>query len=72
MVVRTSYLHNGITYTGKMSSLYYIGVLRFGGAIYSTIKQLAIQKDRHLPKFGSFTELWNVVVRSIYEIKSYL
>ena len=25
MVVRSSYLHNGISYTGKMSSLYWIG-----------------------------------------------
>ena len=25
-VVRSSYLHNGISYTGKMSSLYWIGV----------------------------------------------
>ena len=24
-VVRSSYLHNGISYTGKMSSLYWIG-----------------------------------------------
>ena len=27
MVVRSSYLHNGISYTGKMSSLYWIGAL---------------------------------------------
>ena len=27
MVVRLSYLHNGISYTGKMSSLYWIGAL---------------------------------------------
>ena len=26
-VVRSSYLHNGISYTGKMSSLYWIGAL---------------------------------------------
>ena len=25
MVVRSCYLHNGISYTGKMSSLYWIG-----------------------------------------------
>ena len=25
MVVRSSYLHNGISYTGKMTSLYWIG-----------------------------------------------
>ena len=28
-VVRSSYLHNGISYTGKMSSLYWIGALRW-------------------------------------------
>ena len=28
-VVRSSYLHNGISYTGKMSSLYWIGALVF-------------------------------------------
>ena len=28
-VVRSSYLHNGISYTGKMSSLYWIGALSF-------------------------------------------
>ena len=28
-VVRSSYLHNGISYTGKMSSLYWIGALLF-------------------------------------------
>ena len=27
-VVRSSYLHNGISYTGKMSSLYWIGALQ--------------------------------------------
>ena len=27
MVVRSSYLHNGVSYTGKMSSLYWIGAL---------------------------------------------
>ena len=29
-VVRSSYLHNGISYTGKMSSLYWIGALDHG------------------------------------------
>ena len=28
-VVRSSYLHNGISYTGKMTSLYWIGALLF-------------------------------------------
>ena len=31
-VVRSSYLHNGISYTGKMSSLYWIGALTTSGA----------------------------------------
>ena len=29
-VVRSSYLHNGISYTGKMTSLYWIGALVYG------------------------------------------
>ena len=31
-VVRSSYLHNGISYTGKISSLYWIGPQDLGGA----------------------------------------
>ena len=35
-VVRSSYLHNGISYTGKMTSLYWIGSLADGGHIAAT------------------------------------
>ena len=37
-VVRSSYLHNGISYTGKTTSLYWIGALVFPGMGISIIK----------------------------------
>ena len=40
-VVRLSYLHNGISYTGKMSSLYWIGALAL------CLPSSAIQLDKY-------------------------
>ena len=37
-VVRSSYLHNGISYTGKMASLYWIGALGERGLVVRTSK----------------------------------
>ena len=42
-VLRSSYLHNGISYTGKMSSLYWIGALVFK----CKVKWLAISLRHH-------------------------
>ena len=39
-VVRSSYLHNGISYTGKMSSLYWIGALK--------LSYIAFQVSQHV------------------------
>ena len=41
-VVRSSYLHNGISYTGKMSSLYWIG------ALIALRAQMGFASDRYL------------------------
>ena len=39
-VVRSSYLHNGISYTGKMTSLYWFGPLVMGGCLMAPSHQL--------------------------------
>ena len=43
-VVRSSYLHNGISYTGKMTSLYWIRVLKAIGAFPSDNELLEITR----------------------------
>ena len=44
-VVRSSYLHNGISYTGKMTSLYWIRAL---GPVSLTFRQLSKEFSRNL------------------------
>ena len=44
-VVRSSYLHNGISYTGKMSSLYWIGALSVCCPCWFRIWQLNCQNN---------------------------
>ena len=43
-VVRSSYLHNGISYTGKMSSLYWIGALYLIFQLYKDVNPYTIHQ----------------------------
>ena len=55
-VVRTSYLHNGISYTGKMTSLYWIRVLLvllYIGFVWAN-EILRLRKDSLLSKYFMF------------------
>ena len=48
-VVRSSYLHNGISYTGKMSSLYWSGALTASQSrLFHSLNPLYIYWDRQL------------------------
>ena len=44
-VVRSSYLHNGISYTGKMTSLYWIGALGIPYLVLVLVHQHMIQQQ---------------------------
>ena len=48
-VVRSSYLHKGISYTGKMSSLYWIGALDAEEKRENSFASWHSSNSRHLP-----------------------
>ena len=56
-VVRLSYLYNGISYTGKMSSLYWIRAQKCSGKY----EQKTIIKIRNLDMYSLFCISWYVV-----------
>ena len=61
-VVRSSYLHNGISYTGKMSSLYWIGALTFKHNEFTpnmrqALRGIYVQDMSHLTHWGRVTHI---------------
>ena len=56
-ILRPSYLHNGISYTGKMTSLYWIRALHFSGRCYKKMS-CAILKRPHQSSYHNDTALW--------------
>ena len=46
-ILRPSYLHNGISYTGKMTSLYWIGTLWFNSQRVSNGKSVSMLLHHH-------------------------
>ena len=60
-VVRSSYLHNGISYTGKMSSLYWIGAQGLFSLSGRTFNRM-ISWSPKVPRLGviMITSLWNL------------
>ena len=61
-VVRSSYLHNGISYTGKMSSLYWIGAL----IVKEVDSFYSIPQIRVIMRFGGST--FNYLIKEIPKI----
>ena len=58
-VVRSSYLHNGISYTGKMSSLYWFRPLNEITSIFQCICQMCI--ERFLPRIASSPGVYELI-----------
>ena len=58
-VVRSSYLHNGISYTGKMSSLYWIGTLEAEWRIYPSVNNASIGSHNGLLSDRRQAIIWN-------------
>ena len=54
-VVRSSYFHHGISYTGKMSSLYWIRALVFNCFQSYWNRYLILSLSWHEPKINNFT-----------------
>ena len=54
-VVRSSYLHNGISFTGKMTSLYWIGALMIKSTLFQVI-MWCCQANNPLPE-PMFTQI---------------
>ena len=52
-VVRSSYLHSGISYTGKITSLYWIGALV---AVYGTHSQTVVKLMSFVPNCAYFPD----------------
>ena len=64
MVVRSSYLHNEISYTGKMTSLYWFGP--------QGISSQGIEFDRNIPTSAdSFKHPFGVLNHSLLRLSSY-
>ena len=68
-VVRSSYLHIGISYTGKMSSLYWIGVLiaRFMGPTWGP-PGAGRTPYQGLPTVSNIYMCWNIRIWKINEL----
>ena len=58
-VVRSSYLHNGISYTGKMSFLYWIGALSVGTQNKTMNERRACNpNEQRTEAFNSYIQLY--------------
>ena len=58
-ILRPSYLHNGISYTGKMASLYWIGTQNIMGIGKSFCIVCCLFVVRHLPIYPYLSEFLN-------------
>ena len=69
-VVRSSYLHNGISYTGKMSSLYWIGALLRIMYMYAFVKLKSEWLKFRFPEtYIRIRAMYNVIVYMWYLCK---
>ena len=59
-VVRSSYLHSGVSYTGKMSYLYWIGALM---TLHKTMSIIIVAKFGPMP-----TNFWFIMAKSYREV----
>ena len=67
-VVRSSYLHNGISYTGKMSSLYWVRALALRCFVTGAIAPVAIPMNLHIivwyitttNRMSIFTDMYSI------------